>query len=433
MKTLFLTLIFLTGTGLQADELWLRVGEIRSLKAQGAATVRVGTRGIVRVVDAGASIQIIGLKPGTTTITVGRASHRIHVNIHSQRDFAFKLKGLLKEMMGLRLETDSHTLTIRGTLLRLSDWLEIAELAKQKQGEYTFAAQALPDVAEAALKHLTLLSQKHGVPVIRFRADPGFRAILPKTISTLREEASQVFSPYGIKIDASGNGLALQPLVRTRVILAEVSKQESTDFGVEWPSTYQAQILPKISSAEDGVIARLHALQSQGRAQILASPNLLCRSGSEAQFHAGGELPIRMVSRHSQEVQWKQHGVILHVRPKADFQGAISLEIESEISLLDMANAVDGTPALKSNSVKSHFDLPGKRTIALSGLLRQQIGDSKAGLPYLSGLPILGALFGSRQYMKQLTELVIFVTPEIYVPDQDEKIEMPSGWVKNDL
>jgi pilus assembly protein CpaC len=119
------------------------------------------------------------------------------------------------------------------------------------------------------------------------------------------------------------------------------------------------------------------------------------------------------------------------VKPLADFQGAISLEIQTEVSLIDMANAVEGIPGLKTNMVKSHFDLPGRRTIALSGLLKQELGESKEGLPYLTRIPILGALFSSQKFLKQQTELVIFVTPEIHVPDSDEKIEMPQGWVRD--
>jgi pilus assembly protein CpaC len=201
---------------------------------------------------------------------------------------------------------------------------------------------------------------------------------------------------------------------------------------VEWPSEHQAQILPKIGVA-DNLMVTLKALEAQGLAQILASPNLLCRSGGEAKFHAGGEFPIRMYSRFSHDVIWKEHGVLLSVRPQADFHGAISLEIETEVSVLDMAGAVEGIPALKTNTVQSHFDLPGRRTIALSGLIRQESGENKEGLPFLTGIPVLGALFSSQRFIKHQSELVVFVTPEIFVPDRDEKLEMPNGWVRNGI
>jgi pilus assembly protein CpaC len=121
------------------------------------------------------------------------------------------------------------------------------------------------------------------------------------------------------------------------------------------------------------------------------------------------------------------------VRPKADFQGTISVELETEVSLIDMANAVEGVPAIKKSSVKSHFDLPGKRTIALSGLLRKELGESSEGLPLLSQIPVLGRLFSSKNYLNHRSEMVVFVTPEIQTPDLDESMQMPEGWVTDDF
>ncbi len=427
---LIILLSFLTATEALAQELWLRVGEVRKIPAPPDAPVRVGKRGILKAVDSGTTIQLIGLKEGTTTVAIGTRVLQVHVNLRVQRDFALALRQIVQPMLGLRLETDTHTLTIRGTLLRFSDWIAIQKLAAKFQGEYHFAAQALPDVGEQALQHLIARAQENGVPIVRFRRDPVFTAQLPKAASALQNEANRLFNSYGIRVESSDTGIAIQPLIRTRVVLAEVSRNESLEFGIQWPTAYQAQILPKLQG-ESSLMATLHALEARGQAQILASPNIICRSGGEARFHAGGEFPIRVASRHARDVVWKSHGVILNVKPKADFHGAMSLEIETEVSLLDMANAVEGVPALKSNAVKSHFDLPGRRTIALSGLLRQELGDSTEGLPQLSRIPILGRLFSSQRFMKRQTELVIFVTPEIYVPESSEKIEMPAGWIRH--
>jgi pilus assembly protein CpaC len=248
----------------------------------------------------------------------------------------------------------------------------------------------------------------------------------------LKRAARETFSPFGIEIHSDDSEVALRPLVRTHVVLAEVSRSFSRDLGVKWPTEYQAQVLPQVNT-DAKVMLALQALEARGQAQVLASPNLLCRSGSEARFHAGGEFPIRLASRFTQGVEWKKHGVLLNVRPQADFHGNISLAVETEISLLDAAHSVDKIPALKTNTVKSHFDLPGKRTIALSGLIRQDLSDSGEGLPFLSSLPVLGRLFGSANFQKHLSELVIFVTPEIYVPESDEPIKMPEGWVRDEF
>lgn len=412
-----------------AGEIWLRVGESRTLSAGPEAVVRIGSRGIIRAVDTESGLRVIGLKPGATSLAVDGVSHMIRVSFSSQKEFLLELRRLMKPMLGLKLYSDEKSVQVRGTLLRFSDWMKIAEVASEYSGEYRFQAQALPDVAQTALTHFTSLARKRALPVVRFSAAPRFAVHIPKGAVGLKPEVTRTFASYGMDVEVSESRLVVEPLVRTRVVLAEVSKGYGQTFGLSWPSEYGAQLLPRGGTPET-LMVKLQALESEGFAQILASPVLLCRSGGQAEFLAGGEFPIRMVSRRSNEVVWKQHGVLLKVKPKADFNGAISLEIETEVSMIDAANSVEGVPALKKNLVKSHFDLAGKRTIAISGLLRQELGRSQEGLPLLSGLPILGALFSSRSFQNRQSELVVFVTPEIYTPESDEPIEMPQGWVK---
>lgn len=414
-----------------ASELWLKVGEMRVLPASTDASVRIGARGIVRAVDSGSGLKIIGLKPGTTSLAVDGKGYLVRVSYASDKDFAGEVRKSLSKMMGLKFHVDQKQFAITGTLLRFADWLHLAEVARRNGGEYSFRAHPLPDVANEAMEHLRGLATKNGFPVVRFSASDGeFRVHIPKGAQSLKAAVERVYKPFGISVDVSGADLTVAPLIRTRVILAELSKSYSQELGVQWPGEYKAQLLPNIKDGE-GLMVTLRALEAQGHAQILASPTLLCRSGSQAQFHAGGEFPIRIFSRSARDVLWKQHGVILNVKPQADFQGAMSIEIETEISILDMAQAVDGVPALKKNRVKSQFDLPGRRTIALSGLLRQELGESKEGLPFLTSIPVLGRLFSSQKFMNHQTELVVFVTPEIHSPEGDEPLQMPEGWVKN--
>lgn len=414
-----------------AGELWLKVGEVRFLPAPRDAAVRVGARGIIRVVDADQGVRLIALKPGFTSMAVGENSYTVRVSHSLQKDFLVRLRKTVDSMMGLKVSVGGTRAEVSGTLLRFSDWQKLAALAREMDGEYSFRARALPDVAEAAFKHLNTLAHQRGFPILRFSAAPEFTAHLPQAAAPLKAAVEGSLKPYGIRVETSISELSVQPLVRTRVILAEVSRSFSRAFGVSWPSEYQAQVLPSLGGGESSLTATLKALEAQGQAQILASPNLICRSGSEARFHAGGEFPVRTTSRHFQDVTWKPHGVVLNVKPKADFQGAISLEVETEVSILDMANAVEGIPALKKSSVKSHFDLAGRRTIALSGLLRQELGQAREGLPLLGGLPVLGPLFSSRNFQDRRSELVIFVTPEIFTPEEDAAPQMPQGWVRD--
>jgi pilus assembly protein CpaC len=430
-RWLFLLIVMMVPRLVGAAEIWLKVGEVRAVHAGRGAKVRVGARGIVRVIDGDKVVRLVALKPGSTSLVIDEQAYSVRVSPAGQKEFIYEFGKAVRGMMGLRMSVEGAHVFIDGTLLRFEDWQDLADIARRHQGQYSFRAQALPDVASAAMAFLQNMAQERGFPILRFTASPEFTAVLPAAASGLRTAVERSLGPFGIRLESSDSTLSIEPLVKTQVILAEVENSFSRQFGVQWPSFYDAQVLPRLS-ADAALMATLKALEQKGQAQILASPNLLCRSGSEAQFHAGGEFPIKVVSRHFEDVVWKQHGVLLKVKPRADFQGAISLEIETEVSLLDQAHAVDGIPALKVNKVKSHFDLPGKRTIALSGLLRQELSDSSEGLPLLSSIPILGPLFSSKNFQNHRSELVVFVTPEIHSPEVSDKVEMPAGWVRDE-
>jgi pilus assembly protein CpaC len=184
-------------------------------------------------------------------------------------------------------------------------------------------------------------------------------------------------------------------------------------YGLKWPDTYSARILPQGLERTEDLIFNGKALEESGHGKILASPNIICRSGKEAEFLAGGEFPIKILNYKVQDIVWKRYGILLRVKPKADSAGRISLSIETEISTIDKSTAVDGVPGLLTNRVSSHFDLTQPRTIALSGLIKNEDGTSSAGIPYLSRVPILGPLFSSKDFQEKRTELVIFVRPSI--------------------
>ena len=76
------------------------------------------------------------------------------------------------------------------------------------------------------------------------------------------------------------------------------------------------KFLPSFSASND-LVLELKALETKGLGRVLASPNLLCRSGSVAEFLAGGELPIRTSQYFGGEMVWKKHGVLLKVKPVA--------------------------------------------------------------------------------------------------------------------
>lgn len=405
----------------------MAVGETATLPAPRSAVVRIGSKKILGAVDEGTRIRLMALKPGETTAAINGHVRKVIVTGAGQKKFLSQLNELLKDRMGLRGQITNGQIEITGQLLRWEDWRDIAQLSQRTNGAYNFRAVPLPDVAETAIRRLHQMARKEKWPPFRLTSKPHVTAQLPAGTKAALPTVKQALAAYGITVEMDNSAVEIHPLIRTRVILAELSKDISQDIGIEWPAGYQAQVVPKWQNPSS-ILVELRAMESRGLGKVLAAPNLTCRSGSEAAFHAGGEFPIRVISRMTKDVVWKKHGVILKVKPTADYNGNISLNVETEISLLDVAHAVDGIPALKTNRVQSHFDLVGGKTIALSGLIRQDWGNSREGLAGLSQIPILGWLFGSEKFLNHQSELVVFVTPELISPEADEEIKMPEGW-----
>jgi pilus assembly protein CpaC len=120
------------------------------------------------------------------------------------------------------------------------------------------------------------------------------------------------------------------PSVQLEIVIAEVDKTFERELGIRWGDggKYTTQVLPQAQWS--ALNAELTALESEGSGQILAKPRLISRSGEKAEFHAGGEIPIRIAGWGSQNVQWKKHGIIMSFQPEADHTGAMKLQVEVE-------------------------------------------------------------------------------------------------------
>ncbi len=236
-----------------------------------------------------------------------------------------------------------------------------------------------------------------------------------KSYSNTAENFNKIkfeFEKIGLYHIEDNQKLEIADNLRVEIKVVEIKKSLVRTLGIKWPDSYSASILNLNSSGINEFDLLLNASERSGDMNILASPNLMCKSGKEATFFAGGEFPVKAVGERFSSVTWKAYGINLKIKPLIDSIGQISLEVESEISSLDLSHAVDGIPALNTHKVTSHFDLLKSQTIVLSGLIKNESGHSSEGLPFLSEIPILGRLFSSKDYLENKSELVIFVTPK---------------------
>lgn len=160
--------------------------------------------------------------------------------------------------------------------------------------------------------------------------------------------------------------------------------------------------------------ARVNAMAQSGDAVILAQPQLLARSGSVAEFLAGGEVPYSTVDANGNvNTEFKPYGVSLHITPQIERNNAIRSRIEVEVSSVDTTYAQANGPALKTRRAATEFNVQSGQTLVLAGFVSREDARNSDRIPGLGNLPIFGYLFGSRRFQRNETELAIFVTPVV--------------------
>jgi pilus assembly protein CpaC len=168
------------------------------------------------------------------------------------------------------------------------------------------------------------------------------------------------------------------------------------------------------------ITSKLNFAINNGDAMLLAAPVLSARSGGEAEFLSGGEVPIPVPGGlGTTSIEYKEFGIILRIKPQADNNGNIVAEVETELSNVDDSLAVDNTPGFRTRKTATDVSLKDGQTLVLSKLVSNEISKNTTAIIGLSKIPILGALFRSSNFRNARSELVIFVTPHIFNADSE--------------
>lgn len=179
--------------------------------------------------------------------------------------------------------------------------------------------------------------------------------------------------------------------------------------------------------------AFLRALNENGFLRVLAEPNLVTISGKSAGFLAGGEFPVpvpRSIAGEGESstitIEYKEFGVRLSFTPVVLANQMIRLNVAPEVSDLDFASGVNFggfvVPGLSSRRAETTVEMGSGQSLAIAGLLSENVRSLSSRLPGIGQVPILGALFASTEYRKNMTELVIVVSPEIVAPMNPDQL-----------
>jgi pilus assembly protein CpaC len=179
--------------------------------------------------------------------------------------------------------------------------------------------------------------------------------------------------------------------------------------------------------------ANLQAFERQGVAHTLAEPTVTAVSGETAKFLAGGTVPILNSVQCQPVCQYgfiqQPYGVTLNFTPIVLSPGRIQLRIATEVTDIDPSTQVTFSgitiPGFRTRSNTTTVELPSGGSVASAGLISTQTEQAINGFPALMNVPVLGALFRSRDYQRNETELLITVTPYIVHPIDPSQVVRP--------
>jgi len=166
----------------------------------------------------------------------------------------------------------------------------------------------------------------------------------------------------------------------------------------------------------------LHALETNGRTQVLSAPSLVVMNNQQAQIQVGDNIPISQTTVNTNvsnttlsSVEYVQTGVILDVVPRINPGGLVYMDIQQQVSDADNTAASDsnGNPRISTRSVSTQVAVQSGQTILLGGLIKQDNSDTASSVPYLGRIPGLRWLFGSTSKSKKRTELIVLITPRV--------------------
>jgi pilus assembly protein CpaC len=145
--------------------------------------------------------------------------------------------------------------------------------------------------------------------------------------------------------------------------------------------------------------------------RTLDEPTLTALSGQPAEFLVGGEFPYQTTDNNGNATTaFKKYGVQLNFTPTVKSNGQIQLLVDTSVS------EPAGQGAITERSAKTTVELPAGSTLSIAGLFEDQMRQQISSLPGIGNIPILGALFRSRDFIHDQTELVILVTPYLANP-----------------
>ncbi|CUH42183.1 type II and III secretion system protein family protein [Ruegeria atlantica] len=351
------------------------------------------------------TIYVLGKAPGLTTLTLfdGAGNLLANVRVRVSPD-VFEFKERLRQILPgepIEVRTANDGIVLSGTISSSAKLARALELAERYAPERVSNLMSVGGVQQVMLK--VRFAEMNRSVAKSLTASLGFGGgDTTGGFNTLNNA--------GALANALNNNIPIQQ-TNTGAIL----------FGFGAGST-QVRLL-------------LEALETKGLARTLAEPNLSALSGQEAEFLAGGQVPIPVPADDGNiAIEYRNFGVQVLFTPRVVDGDLINLELGTSVSTIDpnsnFSIAGNNVPTFISRQTKTTVELRDGESFAIAGLIQDNFADLNSQIPWVGDIPVLGALFRSAEYQRQQSELVVIVTAHLVSPTRGEALALPTDRVK---
>ena len=202
---------------------------------------------------------------------------------------------------------------------------------------------------------------------------------------------------------------------------ALLNMRESGSIGPRQPG-FSYTILNKAGL----VRATLNALAEKSQVRLLSSPSVLVLNNHNATIQVGQQTPIKSSTSIStgnnlvtESITYKDTGVMLSVTPSVNAGGLISMDISQQVTDVGEADGPTGQRAFLTRQINTRVAVRSGEPVVLGGLIRENDTSGRNGIPVLSSLPVVGALFGNTTNNNNRTELLVMLTPRALENDDE--------------
>lgn len=197
------------------------------------------------------------------------------------------------------------------------------------------------------------------------------------------------------------------------------------DIGAQQPG-FSYSIL----NAGGTVRATLNALSEQTKLRVLSNPTVLVLDNHNATIQIGKQQPVKSSTTATgtlvtEAITYKDTGVMLSVTPSVNSGGLITMDIVQQVTDVGEIDVATGQRSFLTRQIQSRVAVRSGDPIVLGGMIRENETSGTSGVPLLSEIPVLGALFGKNTQKNDRTELLVLLTPRAL--ENDDQLRAASA------